>query len=128
MDLIKAVATKERFKNTDERNSTILDYKIQQLLQSIYEFQCSKIFGKTGAQRSLALSRSVDNCTNSVIVAPEVKLNDIIGKSDAALDNAKVPLHHILNMHPVHTLSATKQILMQLRNVGLIQSDLMKYI
>lgn len=124
MDLIKAVATKERFKNTDERNSTILDYKIQQLLQSIYEFQCSKIFGKTGAQRSLALSRSVDNCTNSVIVAPEVKLNDIIGKSDAALDNAKVPLHHILNMHPVHTLSATKQILMQLRNVGLIQSDL----
>ena len=127
IDLIKLVDLSPMFPKDDSEGRLKLDYKIQTLLQNIYDFISDKIFGKTGAQKSIALSRSVDNCTNSVIVAPEIKVNEVLGKSRCSLGYASVPMHHLMNMHPVHMISATRSVLTQLRNLGAIKCSLEEF-
>lgn len=121
INLIKAVNIKSKFGNNgDIKLTTNIDNKIQGCIQDIYNYMRSKLFGKTGAQKALALSRSVDNSTNSVIVAPEIKINEIIGKTRTSLGNVLTPLHHFLNMTPVHIVTSIKRVLNQLRLLGII--------
>lgn len=120
IDLIKTTSFKKKMSNIESMNDSFINTKIQGLLQSIYDYICNTLFGKEGAQRHLAMGRSVDNCSRVVITAPEVKLNDTIGKCTQNLDNINVPLHHFLSGTPTHAITATHMILKSFLERGLL--------
>lgn len=119
IDLLKATNFKKRL-GESAMNTTFVDVKIQGIIMQIYEYMKNVQFGKEGAQRQLAMGRSVDNCSRIIITAPEVKRSDVIGKCRHNLDQAIIPLHHIMNMHPVHTVTATMKILKSFKEQGLM--------
>lgn len=110
MDLIKSCNFKRKI-STSSSNSYFIDTKIQGILMNIFNYICNMLFGKEGAQRQLAMGRSIDNASRIVMVAPEVKPSDTIGKCRHGLDMIQIPLHHIVNMHPVHTITAVTRVL-----------------
>ena len=119
IDLIKATSFKKRMVSST-LNDSFIDTKIQGLLMNIFDYLSNMNFGKDGAQRQLAMGRSIDNAARVIITAPEIKRSDIIGDTRYNLDKSIVPLHHILDMHPVHTVSATHQLLQSFREKGLM--------
>ena len=58
MDLIKATKFKERNSNSS-LDTSFIDVKIQGILVSIVEYISKMLFGKKGAQRQLAMGRSI---------------------------------------------------------------------
>lgn len=120
IDLIKLVETKQTFGSTD---SIVIDKRIQNKIMEINDYFQSKTFKKTGAQRRLSLSRSVDNSSRTVIVSPEIKISDTIGRGKHQLDKFNVPLHHLVNMTTVQVLSSMKTILNRLHTAGLIDAS-----
>lgn len=121
MDLIKACNFKRKL-NSSSTNTFFIDTKIQGILMNIYNYISNMLFGKEGSQRQLAMGRSIDNASRIVMVAPEVKPSDTIGKCRHGLDMVQIPLHHILNMHPVHTVTATLRVLRSFMENGLMGS------
>lgn len=120
IDLIKACNFKKRVSNMSSMDDSFINAKIQGLIQGVYEYISNTLFGKEGAQRQLAMGRSVDNCSRIVITAPEVKPNNVIGKCAQNLDHVKVPLHHFISGTPVHTVTAVHMILRTFLERGLL--------
>lgn len=119
IDLIKLVSTKHRL---NMKQNGVIDSRIQDTLEKIYEYMSNSLFRKGGAQRQGALGRSVDNSSLTVITAPEIRPEEIIGEANP-LNTAHMPLHHIMNMSPVQTLTSTKMVLNMFYNLGLIHEE-----
>lgn len=120
MDLIKAANFKKR--QNPLLDSTFGDIKIQGLIVNIFEYIANGTFGKTGLQRKGVMGKVIDNSIRIVIVAPEVRPKDTIGKTRYSLDNVSVPLHHFINSHPVQAISATRSVLQSFLNYGFFPS------
>ena len=123
MDLIKACSFKEQQKNNASMVTYFNDVKIQSLLSDIYEHISTIIKGtdkSDGILKNGAIGRSVDNSARIVIVAPEVKPSDTIGKTKYSLDYINLPLHHIMNIAPVQTVGSVFRILNSFYESGLI--------
>lgn len=110
MDLIKATKFKERNSNSS-LDTSFIDVKIQGILVSIVEYISKMLFGKKGAQRQLAMGRSIDNSSRIVISANEVRMKDTLGKGKVSLDRSCYPLHHLLNMYPLHIVTEVQKLI-----------------
>lgn len=126
MDLIKACSFKDKQKENTSMVTYFNDVKIQSLLSDIYEHISAVLQGTSkadGVLRDGAMGRSVDNGARIVIVAPEIKPNDTIGKTNFELDKISLPLHHIMNIAPVQTIGAVFKILNSFYENGLINQS-----
>lgn len=111
MDLIKACNFKKRQGTNSSLDTAFIDTKIQGILTAIVEYISKMLFYKNGAQRQLLMGRSVDNSSRIVISAHEVRMKDTLGKGKVGLDKSSYPLHHLLNMYPMHVVTEVQRIL-----------------
>lgn len=115
IDLIRAAEFRSRMTFESHWN----DMKMQGIVNSIFDyFNRATNDKKTGILKSSAMGRNVDNSIRLVIVAPEIRPKDIIGKSRYSLGNISIPLHHYINGSPVHALSAAKKVLQTFFDYG----------
>lgn len=123
IDIIRNVSFLKRQADNPSLDTSFLDMKIQGLLVALTEQLANMTFHKTGAQESLVLGRSVDHSSRIVISAPEVKMTDTIGFTKTKLGETCVPLHHLINMYPVHIISNTQRILHYFYDLGSMDVD-----
>lgn len=128
IDIIRATKMKESQNElVKDLDTSFLDMKIQGLLANLVDHLANMTFFKKGAQRQLAMGRSVDYSSRTVISAPEVKMTDVLGDTPFKLGESQIPLHHILNMYPIQIISKTHDILMNFYDLGLMNIDKEEY-
>ena len=121
MDLIKACKFKER-NSSSSLDTSFIDVKVQGILVSIVEYISNMLFGKKGAQRQLAMGRSVDNSARIVLSANEVRMKDTLGKGKVTMDSSCYPLHHLLNMFPIHIITEVQKLLHYFYDLNLMDN------
>lgn len=121
IDLIRNCKFKERQKDNTSLDSSFIDMKIQGILVKIQEYLANMTFFKNGAQRKMVMARSVDNSSRNVITAHEVRMRDTLGKGKVSLNSATYPLHHIINMYPIHILNKVQSLLKYFYELGLMK-------
>ena len=105
IDLIRNARFKAQQKDNPSMDTSFIDMKIQGILQNIIEHLSKLTFFKNGVQREKVMGRSVDNGSLITISAPEIRMKDTIGNSKVKLGYTAVPLHHVINIMPVHIIS-----------------------
>ncbi len=123
IDLIRNARFKAQQKDNPSMDTSFIDMKIQGILQNIIEHLSKLTFFKNGVQREKVMGRSVDNGSLITISAPEVRMKDTIGNSKIKLGYTAVPLHHIINMMPVHIISGVQNFLNYFYDLGLMKID-----
>ena len=123
MDLIRATNFKAKLSESKSVDTRFIDMKIQGLLVAIVDYLANLTFFKTGAQRQLAMGRSVDYSSRIVISAPTVRMNDTLGQTQFKLGEIIYPLHHVVNMYPIQILSKTNTLLHHFYELGLMPID-----
>ena len=122
IDLIRNCKFKERQKDNTSLDSSFIDMKIQGILVKIQEYLANLTFFKNGAQRRMVMARSVDNSSRIVITANEVRMRDTLGKGKVSLNSATYPLHHIINMYPIHILNKVQHMLKYFYELGMMKN------
>lgn len=122
IQLIRNTNFKKRLANKSNMDTFFIDMKIQGTLVAICEYIANMLNFKTGAMRQMAMGRNVDNSSRIVISAPDIRMKDVIGKNRVRLGYSAIPLHHIINMYPVHVISATHRILNYFYDLGLMKN------
>ena len=95
-------------------DSTFADIRIQSLIHELYLYFKRVISGgpnAKGMQREFVMGRNVKGGMRTVISAPTVKNDDIIGDTKYQLDYINVPIHFILNNYFIQTVAATNKLL-----------------
>lgn len=123
IDLIRASRFRQKQTSSNSLDTAFIDTKIQGILVSIVDYLANITFFKDGVQREQVMGRSIDNSSRIVISAPEVRMKDTIGKSKVNLDVSCYPLHHILNMYPIHIINKTQEILKYFYDLKLMNLD-----
>ena len=121
IDLIRSCNFKERQKDNKSLDSSFIDMKIQGILVRIQEYLANLTFFKNGAQRRMVMARSVDNSSRTVITANEVRMRDTLGKNKVSLNSSTYPLHHIINMYPIHILNKVQSMLKYFYELGMMK-------
>lgn len=116
IDLIKAASFRQKMSFESHWNNM----KMQGILQNIYDYFDNSTNSKKGVLRNAVMGKSVDNAIRLIIVAPEVRNKDILGRTKTRLDHILIPLHHFLNASPVHAVTATKRVLQSFFDYGLM--------
>ena len=123
IDIINAA----NMKKNAFKDSTFADIRIQGLVHELYQYFKGVISGgpnTKGMQREFVMGKNVKGGMRTVISAPAIRNEDVIGETKYKLDYINVPMHFVLNNFFLQTVSSTNKLLNVLYDNNIIpQSD-----